>query len=208
MLNQRLVRHSDQTHFVLNTASLHNYKHIQGALPLNLQKQMPTIYDRSLLRKHAAQQIRSDKEEKTTVKLKKAAEAAERAADPKGSQKNEKMSRKSTASIHTAPKRKGKERARQTDDTTPIEDLNKITLVLLKILGQRHGVCVTGPKAAVIETLESFYALHLTEQPNTSLIHALQSTVSEKKRKRQSETAVAGVEDPEVPVAKKRNPYS
>ncbi|KAG9118350.1 hypothetical protein FRC07_007168, partial [Ceratobasidium sp. 392] len=146
--------------FILNTSSLHNYEYIQHVLPQGLRERMPIKYDRAALRKHAAERIRLQKGERAAVKLKKARETAERTAKVEVANRDESSDEESVMGADLTTKRKGKEREYQPEDETPIRDLNTITLALLKTLARMHGLSVSGAKAKLVSTLQSFYALY------------------------------------------------
>ncbi|KAG8774581.1 hypothetical protein FRC12_001905 [Ceratobasidium sp. 428] len=208
-LKRHLVLHSNSTHFVLNTSSLHNYKNIQRVLPLNIRTRAPSsTYNRLSLRQHAAERIRSENKEKSAEKAKKAGEAAERAAAIAGSSKTRDVDQSqgtASATPATMSKQKGKSRAYGPEDTAPIQDLNSITLASLKVLGRMHGVSIAGLKADVIASLESFYALHPEERPNGKSLASLQLSESQKKRKCGSNPTGTDIEEPDiVPPSKRR----
>ncbi|KAJ6545806.1 hypothetical protein B0H10DRAFT_2385904, partial [Mycena sp. CBHHK59/15] len=52
------IKHTDDTQFILNTASLHNYRQIRDAIPASLQPHSFTVADQHALRVAAAVQIR------------------------------------------------------------------------------------------------------------------------------------------------------
>ncbi|KAJ7112256.1 hypothetical protein C8R44DRAFT_833171 [Mycena epipterygia] len=52
------IRHSDEDRFIVNMASLHNYRQISSALPISLEAHSFTVEDQAALRVSAAAQIR------------------------------------------------------------------------------------------------------------------------------------------------------
>ncbi|KAJ7476792.1 hypothetical protein FB451DRAFT_1461207 [Mycena latifolia] len=52
------IRHSDDDHFIVNTASLHNYHQISSAIPSSIAVHSFTVEDQAALRASAAAQIR------------------------------------------------------------------------------------------------------------------------------------------------------
>lgn len=60
--SRAVIRHSDSTHFIVNTQSFHNYRQIQEATPANLRNYSHRISDQRNLRAAAAAQIRNKAE--------------------------------------------------------------------------------------------------------------------------------------------------
>ncbi|KAJ7463259.1 hypothetical protein FB451DRAFT_954147, partial [Mycena latifolia] len=52
------IKYTDDTCFILNTASLHNYRQIRDAIPVSLRPHSFTVPDQNSLRIAAAAQIR------------------------------------------------------------------------------------------------------------------------------------------------------
>lgn len=63
-----IVKHCDDTHFIMNIHSLHNSRSIMEALPPNLQHSTFTVDDEQALRKAAAEKVRSKKAEQSLAK--------------------------------------------------------------------------------------------------------------------------------------------
>lgn len=61
--SRMLLKHSDQTHFVLNTASLHNHEHIASALPTSLRHYSFKVDDVTLLRQTVVASLRDKKQQ-------------------------------------------------------------------------------------------------------------------------------------------------
>lgn len=66
--SRMVLEHTNQTRFVLNTASLHNHKHITSALPIPLRHYSFKINDVALLRRTAAASLRDRKQQQIEEK--------------------------------------------------------------------------------------------------------------------------------------------
>jgi hypothetical protein len=65
---RQIVTHSDDTNYLVNVNSLHNYKTIAAALPANLHKSLFRIDDIPALRANASAQVRDKKRRQTDEK--------------------------------------------------------------------------------------------------------------------------------------------
>lgn len=63
-----IVHHSDQTHFILNTQSLHNYKYIMDAIPIPLRGSSFHVADPTGLRNQAASILRDKKHQQVEAR--------------------------------------------------------------------------------------------------------------------------------------------
>lgn len=65
---RQVVTHADDTNYLVNINSLHNYKTIAAALPANLRKSSFRIEDTPALRANASAQVREKKRQQTEEK--------------------------------------------------------------------------------------------------------------------------------------------
>lgn len=66
--SRAVVSHSDQTHFIVNTQSLHNYQHIFNAIPISLRGSSFNIIDPIGLRNQAAAILRDKKQQQVEAR--------------------------------------------------------------------------------------------------------------------------------------------
>ncbi|KAF7974716.1 hypothetical protein HWV62_11375 [Athelia sp. TMB] len=66
--HRTIVKHNDHIHFIINTQSLHNYRHIAHAIPLHLRGSSFRIADPIALRRQAASMLRDKKQQQTEAR--------------------------------------------------------------------------------------------------------------------------------------------
>lgn len=66
--SRTVIKHSDDTHFIVNTQSLHNYQHISRAIPSNLHGSSFNVVDPVGLRNQASAILRDKKQQQVEAR--------------------------------------------------------------------------------------------------------------------------------------------